>query len=277
MIERAALAGKSIVVTGGSMGIGEVVARTCLESGATVTICARGTEALARAIDAYRAAGFGESIASVSIDVSDPDDVVRAFNAAVARFGKVDGVVHAAAVLEPIGSILEVDPRAWLRTLEIDLYGSFLVTREACARMRETGGRIVLFAGGGASAPYPNFTAYACSKVAVVRLAETVAHEMQPFGIEINALAPGLVATRMIEQTRNAGFGSPSVPVVAPEVAARAAAFLLSGAAHGITGKFVAPNYDDYARWPEHLEELRSTDAFTLRRILPKDRGMQWQ
>jgi NAD(P)-dependent dehydrogenase (short-subunit alcohol dehydrogenase family) len=277
MIERAALAGKSIVVTGGSMGIGEVVARTCLQSGANVTICARGAEALAKSIESFQAAGFGKSIASISIDVSKPEDVARAFDASIARFGKVDGVVHAAAVLEPIGSILEVDPQAWLRTVEIDLYGSFLVTREACARMRASGGRIVLFAGGGASAPYANFTAYACSKVAVVRFAETVAQEMQPFGIEINALAPGLVATRMIEQTRSAGLDSPSAPFVSPEIAARAAAFLLSAAAGGITGKFVAPNYDDYARWPEHLEELRSTDAFTLRRILPKDRGMQWQ
>ncbi len=277
MIERAALAGKSIVVTGGSMGIGQVVARTCLESGANVTICARGAEALAKAVGTFQAAGFGESIASVSVDVSKPPDVARAFAAAAARYGRVDGVVHAAAVLEPIGSILEVDPEAWRRTIEIDLYGSFLVTREACARMRETGGRIVLFAGGGASTPYPNLTAYACSKVAVVRFAESVAQEMQPFGIEINALAPGLVATRMIEQTKKAGYGSPNVPVVEPEVAARAAAFLISEAANGITGKFVAPNYDDYARWPDHIADLRATDAFTLRRIVPKDRGMEWQ
>jgi NAD(P)-dependent dehydrogenase (short-subunit alcohol dehydrogenase family) len=277
MIERSVLTGKSILVTGGSMGIGEAVARACLESGATVTICARGAAALAKATETFQAAGFGESIASVSIDVSKPPDVARAFDAAAARFGRIDGVVHAAAVLAPIGSILDVDPQAWLRTIEIDLYGSFLVTREACARMRERGGRIVLLAGGGASTPYPNFTAYACSKVAVVRFAESVAQEMQPFGIEINALAPGLVATRMIEQTRDAGYGSPNVPVVEPEIAARAAAFLLSEAASGITGKFVAPNYDDYARWPEHIAELKSTDAFTLRRIVPKDRGMQWQ
>jgi NAD(P)-dependent dehydrogenase (short-subunit alcohol dehydrogenase family) len=277
MIGRAALAGKSIVVTGGSMGIGEAVARTCLESGANVTICARGQEALTNATARFQSAGYGAAIANISIDVSKPDDVARAFDAAAARFGRVDGVAHAAAVLEPIGSILEVEPEAWLRTVEIDLYGSFLVTREACARMREGGGRIVLFAGGGASTPYPNFTAYACSKVAVVRFAETVAQEMRPFGIEINALAPGLVATRMIDRTREAGFGSPSVPPVEPEVAARAAAFLLSDAANGISGKFVAPTYDDYARWPEHIAELQSTDAFTLRRIVPKDRGMQWQ
>jgi len=277
MIELADLTGKSIVVTGGSMGIGEVVARTCLQAGARVTICARGADALAEARSRFEAAGFGDAVASVAIDVSDTEAVARAFDAAASRFGGVDGVVHAAAVLEPIGSILEVEPSAWLRTIEIDLFGTFVVTREACARMRERGGRIVLFAGGGASTPYPNFTAYACSKVAVVRFAESVALEMRAYGIEINALAPGLVATRMVEQTRNAGYGSPAVPTVKPEVAARAAAFLLSDRSRGITGKFVAPNYDDYARWPEHLAELQGSDAFTLRRILPKDRGMEWE
>lgn len=144
MMETPALSGKSIVVTGGSMGIGEVVARSCLESGANVTICARGTEELTQAAERFRSAGYDTTVASISIDVSKAEDVARAFDAAIARFGRVDGVAHAAAVLEPIGSILEVDPAAWLRTVEIDLYGSFLVTREACARMRTTGGRIVL-------------------------------------------------------------------------------------------------------------------------------------
>ncbi|HTX59250.1 MAG TPA: SDR family oxidoreductase [Verrucomicrobiae bacterium] len=272
------LSGKSILVTGGSMGIGEVAARTCLEAGARVTICARGRAKLEAAAARFSAAGYAEAIASASIDVSDPAGVERAFDAACTRFGGVDGVIHAAAVLEPIGSILDVEPAAWLRTVEIDLYGTFLVTRAACARMRERGGRIVLFSGGGASSAYPNFTAYACSKVAVVRFAESVATEMAAYRIEINALAPGLVATRMVEQTRRSGVAQPSgMTPVPPERGARAAAFLVSDAARGITGKFVAPSYDDYARWPEHLDELSATDVFTLRRILPKERGMEWQ
>jgi NAD(P)-dependent dehydrogenase (short-subunit alcohol dehydrogenase family) len=283
------LSGKAIVVTGGSSGIGETTARVCLEAGARVTICARGSDALTAAIARFEAAGYGDAVMSTAADVSSPLDVERAFDAAQARFGSLDGVVHAAAILEPIGTILDVDPLDWLHTIEVDLFGTFLVAREAARRMRERGGRIALFSGGGASGPFPNYTAYACSKVAVVRFAETVAEEMRPFGIEINAIAPGFVATPMHEQTLRAGAGlageayfaqtqaqlrEGSVPA---ETGARAAAFLLSDAARGITGKFVAPRFDDYARWPEHLEELRSTDVFTLRRILPNQRGMDWQ
>jgi NAD(P)-dependent dehydrogenase (short-subunit alcohol dehydrogenase family) len=277
VIERADLHGTSIVVTGGSMGIGQAVARACLEAGANVTICARGGHALARAQSEFRESGFAASIASVEADVSIAADVARTFDVAAARFGRVDGVVNAAAVLGPAGSILDVDPEAWLQAVRIDLFGTFLVTREACKHMRARGGRIVLFAGGGASAPYPNFTAYASSKVAVVRFAETAAQEMHAAGIEINALAPGLVNTRMVEQTQRSGFATPAAAAVSPDIAARATAFLLSNAARGITGKFVAPNFDDYERWPEHLAELRATDVFTLRRILPKERGMEWQ
>jgi NAD(P)-dependent dehydrogenase (short-subunit alcohol dehydrogenase family) len=270
------LTGKSIVVTGGSMGIGEVAARLCLEAGARVTVCARGARELAEAVARFETAGYSGAIAGCAIDVSKLDDVVRAFDEASDRFGAVDGVIHAAAVLDAIGSILDVDPAQWWRVVEIDLFGTFLVTREACARMRERGGRIVLFSGGGATTPFPNFTAYACSKVAVVRFAESVALEMQPFGIEINALSPGLVATRMLDKTLASGAGQPT-PAIPPETGARAAAFLVSDAAGGITGKLLSAAWDDYGRWPEHVDELQSSEIFTLRRILPKERGMEWQ
>lgn len=271
------LSGKSVVVTGASMGIGAAVASACLESGARVTVCARGCEALEETAAALGAV-FPDRIASLRADVSDRDDVVRLFDRAAQCFGSVDAVVHCAAVIEPIGSILDVDPDAWRRTIEIDLFGTFLVAREACARMKQRGGRIVLFSGGGASSPYPSHTAYACSKAAVVRFAETAAVEMRPFGIEINALAPGLVETRMVEITRRSGVDTSGAPApVSPEVGARAAAFLVSDAARGITGKFVSAVHDGYADWPEHLDELQSTDVFTLRRILPRERGMGWQ
>jgi NAD(P)-dependent dehydrogenase (short-subunit alcohol dehydrogenase family) len=273
------LEGKSIVVTGGSMGIGYAVARRCLEDGARATVFARRTSELEAAAGRLRAGGYDDCVEWIAGDVSAKADVERLFERAAARFGGVDGVVHCAAVIEPIGAILDVDPQAWLRTVEIDLYGTFLVTRQACASMRDRGGRIVLFSGGGASAAYPNFTAYGCSKAAVVRFAETVAIEMHPHGIEINALAPGLVATRMGEIARRSGVaGASAAPAaVKPDVAARAAAFLLSDAARGITGKFVSAVHDEYARWPEHLGEMQGTDLFTLRRILPRERGMQWQ
>jgi 3-oxoacyl-[acyl-carrier protein] reductase len=142
--------------------------------------------------------------------------------------------------------------------------------------MKKSGGRIMLFSGGGASAPLPDFTAYACSKAAVVRLVETVAREMTQYRIEINCLAPGLVATRMAAQAAAAGR-APNVEPVPASLGAEAAAFLISDLAAGISGKFVAAPYDEWRDWPAHLPELHDSDIFTLRRILPRDRGMNWQ
>ena len=154
---------------------------------------------------------------------------------------------------------------------------------------RTGGGRIVLYSGGGAATPFPNYTAYASGKAAVVRFCETIAIELAPYNIEVNALAPGFVATRLHQQTLAAGASAAGEEFLAKTqfelakggvpatVGADCAAFLVSDAARGITGKFVAAPYDRYAEWPRHLRELRGSDLFTLRRILPKERGMDWQ
>ena len=278
-----------MLITGGSRGIGFACAAEALRAGASVTLCARGAGELRAAHDLLAGEFGAERVASRAADVSSEADVEAACDAAVAAFGGLDAVVHAAAVLAPIGNVLEVDPAAWRANLDVNVFGTFAVVRHAALRMRARGGRIVAFSGGGASGPFPNYTAYACSKVAVVRFVETVAQELRGEGIEINALAPGFVATRMHQETLAAGAdaagseylertkGELESGGVAPEVPAAAAVFLISDRAAGITGRFVSAVHDGWQRWPEHLAELDGSDLFTLRRILPKDRGLEWQ
>lgn len=270
------------------MGIGFESARRCLAYGANVMICARGSAALKDAADKLSAEGFAGDVASGGADVGDEREVDALFADFTERFGRCDGVVHAAGVYGPIGPITHIEPDAWWQAVRINLFGTFLVARAAAKRMQPFGsGRIVLFAGGGASTPFPNYTAYASSKVAVVRFAETIAQELGP-NIEVNAVAPGFVATRLHEQTLAAGEQAAGEFLektktalasggVSAGVGAEAAAFLVSDAAKGITGKFVAAPYDDYAGWPQHLEALAGSELFTLRRVLPRERGLDWQ
>lgn len=282
------LAGKRILVTGGSLGIGRACAEACLKVGARVMICARTREPLEKAIDDFHAKGYREVSGAIA-DVTRQEEIDAVLTAIVHTYGGLDGVVHCAGIQGPIGPVTDVEPSEWMETVRVNLFGAFLVARQACQLMRASGGgRIVLFSGGGAACPRPNYSAYACSKVGVVRLAETLAREAQPYNIEINCLAPGFVLTRMHEATLRAGekagkdalertmreMESGGVP---PHVPAQAVVFLLSERANGITGKFVAAPYDRWDEWPEHLDQLGTSDIFTLRRIVPKDRGLEWQ
>ncbi|MGC8484337.1 MAG: SDR family NAD(P)-dependent oxidoreductase [Candidatus Baltobacteraceae bacterium] len=283
------LSGKVVLVTGGSLGIGFAAAEACLAAGGSTFICARGAHDLADATTRLQSKyGAGRAF-GITADISLRNNVTRLFDEVDSKFGRIDGVIHAAGIYGPIGTVADVEPDAWMEVLRVNLFGSFLVTREACRHMRERdGGRIVLLSGGGAATPFPNYTGYACSKVGVVRLTETVAQEMSGANIEINCLAPGFVATRLHEQTLASGAEAGAEfyqktqalleeGAVPASVGGRAAAFLVSEAANGITGKFVAAPYDGWGAWSRHLEELRDSDLFTLRRIVPKDRGLSWQ
>ncbi len=279
---------RNILVTGGSMGIGRAVAEACLRAGASVTICARSDAPLRSALEELKAQ-YAPRVNAVRADVTSEEQVHDAIAQAEHEFGPLSGVAHAAGIYGSIGPVDVADPAVWMETVRVNLFGSYIVARQACMALKKHGGgRLVFLAGGGAASPFPNYTAYACSKVAVVRFVETLADEMAEDHIEANCIAPGFVVTRLHQQTLEAGAlagkdflertkaalqGGENVPAT---VAGECAAFLLSESARGITGKFVAAPYDRYREWPERAE-LQGSDIFTLRRIVPRDRGLDWQ
>ena len=270
------------------MGIGYACAQEIVRCGGAVVICARGQNELDAAARTLSTPS-GASVRAIRADVTSAEDVARVFDAAE-DMGRLDGVVHSAGVYGPIGPVVGIDPTAWLDAIRVNLFGTFQVAREACRRMIADGvaGSVVLMSGGGAATPFPNYTAYACGKVGVVRFTETLALEVVDRGIRVNCVAPGFVATRLHEETLAAGkalaggfvdktkaeLAKGGVPVGVP---ARAAAFLLSSRAAGITGRFLAAPFDGWEQWSDHLAEIAGSDLFTLRRIVPRDRGMDWQ
>jgi len=279
----------TFVVTGGSMGIGRACAEELLRRGAGAVLCARGAGPLQDAVRSCQAAHRGAAVRGVPTDVSDARAFDRVLDVAD-EMGGFAGTVHAAAVLGPIGPVVEVDPEEWFDAIRVNLLGALVVARATCRRLIRAGrpGSVVLFSGGGGTGPFPRYTAYACGKVGVVRLTETLAQEVADAGIRVNCVAPGFVVTRMHEQTLAAGEAAGHDYLertrreidgggVPPELAARAVAFLVSPEAAGITGRLLAAPWDDWTRWPEHAAQIQGSDLFTLRRIVPRDRGMDWQ
>jgi NAD(P)-dependent dehydrogenase (short-subunit alcohol dehydrogenase family) len=280
------LKGKTVLVTGGTLGIGRVTAEACLRAGARVFICSRTGGDVEQAVQEMSSLG---TVRGLNADVTDQKRLDKLFVELDQSLGKPHAVIHCAGVYGPIGTITEVDPTAWWQAVQINLLGTFLVARKACEVMKSIGGgKLILFSGGGAATPFPRYTSYACSKVAVVRLCETLAIEMAEHKISVNAIAPGFVITRFHQQTIEAGTlaGADFLEKTKAEIAkggtppsksADLAVFLASDESDGISGKFIAAPYDDYLKWKEHPEFSTDKDLFTLRRIIPKDRGMNWQ
>jgi NAD(P)-dependent dehydrogenase (short-subunit alcohol dehydrogenase family) len=271
------LQGASAVVTGGSQGIGKAIAGAYLREGARVLIAARDVTVLDRTVNELRQQG-GE-VEAASLDVSDPFAVRRTLEQAEKTFGKLDVLVNCAGIYGPIGPAAELDLEAWRKTIEINLLGVLYCVQAVLPGMiQRRAGKIINLSGGGATAPLPRFSAYGASKAAVVRLTETLAREVEEFNIQINAIAPGAVNTRLLDEVLAAGdlAGSGFIARareqkkqggVPPERAAELAVFLASDQSNGLTGRLLSAVYDDWTHIPERLEEIRATDVYTLRRI----------
>jgi NAD(P)-dependent dehydrogenase (short-subunit alcohol dehydrogenase family) len=285
------LEGRSALITGASQGLGRAIAEAFLREGASVALCARDGALLAETARALAPlAGPGQRVTHRSCDVSRREEVEALVAWAVAGAPELDILVNSAGIYGPMGPIEENDWEAWVRAVEIDLLGAALLFRAIIPVLkRRGGGKIVQLSGGGATAPLPRLSAYAASKAAVVRLVESVAGEVAEHRIDINAIAPGALNTRMLDEVLAAGPGKVGEAFyrksleqkqggAAPlEKGAALAVFLASAASDGITGRLISAVWDPWEGLPGRREELAATDIYTLRRIVPGDRGKTWE
>ena len=274
------------VVTGASQGLGKAIAREFVSEGAHLALCARDEKMINTVADELKGlAHAGQQIIGASCDVSVEEEVEKFFREVQSRLGPVNVLVNNAGVYGPKGESEKVDFQEWARAIEINLYGTFLPCRFAIRQMKELGrGKIINLSGGGATAPLPRISAYAASKAAVVRLTETLAEELRDFSIDVNAIAPGALNTRLLDEILNAGpdavgkqffekslkqRDSGGVPL---EKAARLCVYLASRMSDGITGKLISAQWDPWENLHAFRELLANSDVYTLRRIVPEDR-----
>jgi NAD(P)-dependent dehydrogenase (short-subunit alcohol dehydrogenase family) len=285
-----ALAGRVAIVTGANQGLGRAIALRYAEEGASLALCARDATLLAQAGSAVAAALHkGQHVLVHPADVARPADCAAFVARTLERFTRVDILVNNAGVYGPKGAVEEVDWDQWVAAIEVNLLGSVLMCRAVLPHFkRQRSGKIVQLSGGGATSPLPFISAYAASKAAVVRFVETLAEETRAHGIEANAIAPGALNTRMLDEVLAAGpervgddfyararkqRETGGAPLAA---GADLAVFLASARSDGITGKLISAVWDPWRDFEAHRADLAATDVYTLRRIVPKDRGLSW-
>jgi NAD(P)-dependent dehydrogenase (short-subunit alcohol dehydrogenase family) len=278
------------LITGASQGLGAEIARHYVTNGASMMLCARSADGLA-AVQQSLAPQLvpGARIVTITGDVGEPKDVDRIFEALVNEFPRLDILVNNAGVYGPMGNIEDIDWSEWVDAVRINLLGLVCVSRAAMPMFRaQRYGKIINISGGGAANPMPAITAYAASKAGVVRFTESLALECRDDHIDVNAIAPGALVTRMMDQLLEAGpekvgqqffdrmkkiaqdGGTPL------DVGAALCVFLGSSESDGITGKLIAAQWDRWEDWPKHLDELNASDVYTLRRITGRDRNKEW-
>ncbi|NCF37996.1 MAG: SDR family oxidoreductase, partial [Gammaproteobacteria bacterium] len=225
-------------VTGGASGIGFAVARQLAELGAKIAIADID-------IDAAQAAASrlpGAEVMVVQVDVRDPEDAANMIGAVVAKYGKLDILVHSAGVGIEKG-FLETTAEEWQRLIDIDLSGTFYCAQAAARHMVDNGyGRIINLASTAGIRGGTGRTAYGAAKGGVITLTRVMAVELAAYGVTANALAPGAIETELVarmhsEETRRVyRAGIPLDRYGTPDETAFCAVFLASEQAGYITG-----------------------------------------
>lgn len=268
------------IIAGAGRGIGQAIALAFAGEGARLILAARTHSEIAET--AASCLERGGAALPVVTDISKWAQVQNLVATAIEDAGQVDILVNSAGIHGPIGPTAEINPADWTHGVETNLFGTLYLCRAVMPHFIERRqGKIILLAGGGAASPLPNLSSYAVSKAAIARLADTLAEELKDHNIQVNAVAPGLVDTRLqddvlaagiragahydeVKQARESGAGA-----VSPEIAAGLAVFLASPASGRLTGKLIAARYDPWREWAGKADELNATPLYTIRRLDP--------
>ena len=284
------LKGRVAIITGANQGLGEAVAIEFVRQGARVIICARDEDklfAVKRKLE--KISGKDQKIRAMVVDVSNEAEVEKLINTSIVEFNHVDILVNNAGIYGPMGSIEKVDSGDWVKAIEINLCSIFYCCKHIITHMKKNNyGKIINLSGGGATAPLPFISAYATSKAGVVRFTETLAGECSGFKIDVNSIAPGALNTRLLDEVLSAGphivgkdFYEKALKQkkdggVPLEAGVELCVFLASSESDGITGRILSAKWDSWKLLPNLRDELIGSDIYTLRRIIPEDRGKKW-
>lgn len=192
------LTGKIALITGASRGIGEAIAARLAEAGAKLVIASRKQDALDAVADGLRARGA--DVLPIAAHNGDKAALTALVEQAIGHYGGLDIVVNNAATNPHFGPVLEAQDSMWQKTLEVNLLGAFWLAQLAVPHLRQRGGgKIINVTSVNGLRPGTMQGVYSASKAALINLTQTLALELGPDNIQVNAIAPGLIQTKFAE------------------------------------------------------------------------------
>ena len=248
------LEGQVGLVTGGGRGIGASIARELAAAGMRIAVSARSpdqVEEVARELEGL----------AVVADVSNRQEVEALVSKVESELGAIDLLVANAGIAVSESAAWEIEPAEWWQVHEINVLGVYLCCRAVIPAMIERGrGRIVITASGAAYLPGSSSTAYSSSKAAVTRFGETLALQLEPHGIPVFPISPGLVRTEMTEDV----FPD-DAPWTPPEAAPELVRALASGRFDALSGRYIHAEHDPPEQLEARIDEILSDDLNAIR------------
>ena len=265
-----------IVVTGSSSGIGHALTQRLL-------LRSHSVWGLARRAQGDFAAQHPDHFRWSRCDLADWDAVERAAGEILRVWPSIDGLVCCAGSQGTIGPALKADPKLWSATVRANLDATYFALRALAPALRAAArrGKIVCLSGGGATKARPRFAAYGAAKTSIVRLVETLSEEETEGAFDINALAPGAIATAMTDEVLTAGpeivseaeyqaaLRAKKAGTAPLERALDCAEWMLSAASDGISGRLISAQWDPWETLGARHADIADSDIYTLRRITP--------
>lgn len=229
------LEGHTALITGASQGIGHAIALAFAREGANIVVTARSEDRL-RAL-AHEAEALGVEALVAPADIGIESEINGVADSAISKFGGVDILVNNAAIIHPRISVSEFDPQLFRDVLNVNLTGTFLITKALLPGMTERGyGKIINISSIGGRKGAAGRSAYRITKTGMISFTESLAAEVKQHGIDVNAICPGGVDTEGYRDAFNSAGKDDNPKLMDPDEIAQVAVFLASDASSAVTG-----------------------------------------